>query len=561
MWSGTRACLRTINETYLLKHQPSSNKLRGGYYTPQPIAHFLAQWSIRNADDSILEPSCGDGNILSEAVKRLDTLKSKSIAVGVELFGDEAKKARARLKGLSKTASAKVVVGDFFEHAERDLARGKRYDVVLGNPPFVRYQDFPEEQRLRAFGLMRGLGLNPSRLANAWLPFLAVSAALLNDTGRLALVIPAELFQVGYASECRQFLAEFFPQINLVAFQRLVFPDIQQEVVLLLADRAASRNRGIRVHEIQDASMLQDVDVEKLAKRVVKPIDHAAEKWTKYFLDREEIFLLRELRERVDIPQLRNFIDIDIGVVTGGNDYFLLDANERRERKLLDQTIPIVGRSAALPGIVFDDRDFELWEASGKKAHMFLPTPPYSASAKRYIKHGESIGVSDGYKCSIRKEWFVVPSVWTPDFFFLRQADHNPRIVANLTKAICTDTLHRGRLVDGLPPEKLAAAFSNSLTFAASEVTGRSYGGGVMTFEPSEVERLPLPVRGIENLDVKKLDSLIRAKKTIEALDATDQCLLIDGLGLTKKQVIALRAIWTKLRDRRRGRKNQGRIS
>jgi adenine-specific DNA-methyltransferase len=355
----------------------------------------------------------------------------------------------------------------------------------------------------------------------------------------------------------RQFLADFFPQINIVAFKRLVFPDIQQEIVLLLADRATTRQRGIRVHEVEDASTLRDVDIEKLARRAIKPVDHAAEKWTKYFLDKEEIFLLRELRERTDIPLLRRFIDIDIGVVTGGNDFFLLDAGDRDQRKLADHTIPIVGRSGALSGIVFDEDDFDNWERCGKKTHMFLPSPPYGAAVKRYIKHGDMTGVSAGYKCRIRREWFIVPSVWTPDVFFLRQADQCPRMVANRTKAICTDTLHRGRLVDGIPADKLAAAFTNSLTFAASEVTGRSYGGGVMTFEPSEVEKLPLPVDGLDAVDVRKVDGLIREKQTLAALDYVDQILLVDGIGLSSQQITALRGIWMKLRDRRRGRKQK----
>lgn len=503
----------------------------------------------------MLEPSCGDGNILVEAAKRLRSLQSTLTLTGIELFDKEVKKARARLKDVTGKVKAKIIHGSFFDHAEKSFADGTRYDVVIGNPPFVRYQDFPEDQRQQAFGLMRRIGLDPSRLSNAWLPFLAISTALLTEKGRLALVIPAELFQVGYAAEVRQHLAQYFPQINIVTFQRLVFPDIQQEVVLILADRTASRQRGIRVHEVEDASVLSDIDLERLAKRPIKPVDHAAEKWTKYFLDKAEIMLLRELRERTDIPQLRNFIDIDVGVVTGDNDYFLLDAEERSRRKLDECTIPIVGRSAALAGIEFNEDDFNAWVAQGKKAHMFLPTPPYGAAVKRYIKHGEAEGVSAGYKCRIRKEWYVVPSVWTPDFFFLRQADSCPRLVANKTRALCTDTLHRGRLVDGVAADVLAAAFNNSLTFAASEVTGRSYGGGVMTFEPSEVEKLPLPIAGIDALDFRTIDRLIRNKDTAGALDLVDQATLIDGLGLNLRQVTALRGIWVKMRDRRRGRK------
>lgn len=484
----------------------------------------------------------------------MKALKSSSTLTGIELFDVEARKARTRLKNVPDI-QAKVIHGSFFDYAEKATVNGTRYDVVIGNPPFIRYQDFPEDQRRKAFGLMRRLGLDPSRLSNAWSPFLAISASLLTEQGRLALVIPAELFQVGYASEVRQFLAEYFSQINIVTFQRLVFPEIQQEVVLVLADRAATRQRGIRVHEVADASMLSDIDLGRLAKKAIKPIDHASEKWTKYFLEKEEIHLLRELRERTDVPQLRKFIDIDVGVVTGDNDYFLLNAEDRSSWKLEASTIPIVGRSSALSGTFFDEDDFDAWVDLGKKAHMFLPTSPHTAAIRRYIKHGEAGGVHDGYKCSIRKEWYVVPSIWTPDVFFLRQADHCPRLIANRTRAICTDTLHRGRLVDGASADILATAFNNSLTFAASEVTGRSYGGGVMTFEPSEVEKLPLPIAGIEAVDTLEIDRLIRNKELKTALDLVDQATLIDGIGLSKRQVTALRGIWLKLKERRRGRK------
>ena len=48
------------------------------------------------------------------------------------------------------------------------------------------------------------------------------------------MVIPAELFQVDYAAEARQFLSDFFDKLTLVTFKRLVFDDIQHVVFLLL---------------------------------------------------------------------------------------------------------------------------------------------------------------------------------------------------------------------------------------------------------------------------------------------------------------------------------------
>ncbi|WP_196771190.1 hypothetical protein, partial [Mycobacterium colombiense] len=42
------------------KATASADKVRGGYYTPAPVARFLAAW-VRAAGPKIVEPSCGDG--------------------------------------------------------------------------------------------------------------------------------------------------------------------------------------------------------------------------------------------------------------------------------------------------------------------------------------------------------------------------------------------------------------------------------------------------------------------------------------------------------------------
>ena len=77
----------------------------------------------------------------------------------------------------------------------------------------------------------------------------------------------------------------------------------------------------------------------------------------------------------------------------------------------------------------------------------------------------------------------------------------------------------------------------------------------MLTFEPSEAERLPLPLKGAEKLDIKKIDVLVRKGEIEKVLDMTDRVLLQDGLNLSEKEISSLRRIWKKLRDRRLYRK------
>ena len=53
--------------------------------------------------------------------------------------------------------------------------------------------------------------------------------------GRLGLVLPAELLTVNYAAEVRRFLIERFTKVDVIMFTERVFPEVQEEVVLLLA--------------------------------------------------------------------------------------------------------------------------------------------------------------------------------------------------------------------------------------------------------------------------------------------------------------------------------------
>ena len=118
-----------------------------------------------------------------------------------------------------------------------------------------------------------------------------------------------------------------------------------------------------------------------------------------------------------------------------------------------------------------------------------------------------------------------------------------------------TDTLHKVRFLKGIDGKSVAAAFINTYTLALSETLGRSYGGGVLTFEPGEMRRIKIPMKGADNLDATKIDVWQREGNYEEILRYTDQILLQDGIGLTDHEIGLLHSIWDKMRNRRLSRK------
>lgn len=118
-----------------------------------------------------------------------------------------------------------------------------------------------------------------------------------------------------------------------------------------------------------------------------------------------------------------------------------------------------------------------------------------------------------------------------------------------------TDTLHKIRFREQVDGRAVTAAFLNSFTLAMCEIIGRSYGGGVLTFEPGEVRKLMIPIEGSSNLDFELIDRLAKESRIEEILDYTDKILLEDHLNLTHEEVLLLRGVWNRLSNRRIERK------
>ena len=532
------------------------NKLRGGYYTPDKISEFIAEWAVRTPSDTVLEPSCGDGSFLSAISGRLKGLGAtdeqiKQNVIGVEWDNNEAQK--------SEKYGTTVICEDFFTYYEGNIDEKDQFDVILGNPPFIRYQNFKEEYRKIAFSLMNKHDFHPNRLTNIWLPFLVLSCKALKPVGRVGMVIPAELFQVDYAAEARQFLSTYFDNLTIVTFKRLVFDDIQQEVVLLLGERGVEQ-QGIRVVELDGLADLIEQGQACLENAEIKQLDHSKDKWVKYYLSNEELDLLKHLNSDPRISDAADLFEVNVGLVSGENDFFVINQEVVAEYNLQDSVVPIISRSEQLKGVRLTDADYSNLVELGKKVFFFAPgnvaEDELTDDQQKYIHWGESKRFNQNYKCRIRPKWYHVSQTWRADAFLIRQAHLYPRMILNEKNALVTDTLHKVRFLDGIHGNQVAAAFLNTYTFALSETLGRSYGGGVLTFEPGEMRKIRIPMKMAERLDLRKIDCWQRNGEIDKILEYTDAILLRDGLGLSEHEIGLLHSIWNKLSGRRMTRKN-----
>ena len=546
-----------------------ADKLRGGYYTPAPLAEWMCRWALREAGATVLEPSCGDGAFLAAAAMRLSALGAGRAQMGrqlrgVELVACEADKARARLTGVVPAGA--VVTAEFFDWWAG--AGRARFAAVIGNPPFIRYQSFPEPARARAMALMSRLGLRPNRLTNIWVPFVVAAAEATAPGGRMALVVPAELLQVSYATQLRAFLTTRFARLTIVACNELIFHKAQQEVLVLLAEGAAADGRGeaacqVSVVEASGAAALLGSDPDRLiAGAEPKDVRGGREKWLKYFLTGREIGLLRALREHPGIARLGDLAEVDVGIVTGANEVFALSAADIAAHGLDGMTVRLVSKSAQLRGAVLSEAEWRQLAAADARVHLLDIRPDsrgrIPGAARAYLAEAERRGLHEGYKCRIRDPWYRVPAVWSPDAFLFRQIHDFPRLVANEAGAASTDTIHRVR-ARGVGAAALVAGGFTHLTAASAEIEGRSYGGGVLELEPTEAEALLFPAAGALGaaLPLAEADRLIRAGRLDAVLAENDRLVLREAIGLSAAECSCLREAWQRMRNRRTGRRRR----
>ena len=418
-------------------------------------------------------------------------------------------------------------------------------------------------------GLMSELGLRPNRLTNIWVPFVAVAAAHLAPGGRMAMVLPAELLQVSYAAQLRTYLVDQFERIHIVTCNEMLFEGAEQEVVLFLGEKRSegfslgSKSR-IDLHELENAQDLLGIMPQQIVNRKrEKMVNHDNEKWLKYFLNPREIDLMRELRRSSQTATISRHGTVDVGVVTGRNEFFVLSMEDVDRARVGSFVIPLVGRSSQLRGALFTKEEWGVLAGRGGRVFLFyvngIERNELPKEIMSYIGLGEKLGYPKGYKCSVRSPWYAVPSVWAPDCFMFRQIYDFPRLVLNKADVVSTDTIHRVRCNGSA--ELLVANTYTSLTAASAEIEGRSYGGGVLELEPTEAERLLVPRVLRKGLPLTEIDRLVREGRLTSALRENDKLILVRELGLSTGECEVLRRIWRKMRNRRMNRKKAQRTS
>lgn len=128
---------------------------------------------LKQQDGSVLEPSCGDGAFV----------KFLKNCVCIEI--DE------------KFQAENVLTIDFF-----DFPTDNKFDTIIGNPPYVRFQDIPKNTKEKL-----SLELFDAR-SNLYLFFIEKSIKHLKDNGELIFITPRDFLKATSSVKLNKFIFE-----------------------------------------------------------------------------------------------------------------------------------------------------------------------------------------------------------------------------------------------------------------------------------------------------------------------------------------------------------------
>ena len=207
----------------------------------------------------------------------------------------------------------------FESHFADVLGRGG-FDLVVGNPPWVRAERLPP--RVRETLAVRYSCWRPSASRGfAHLPDLAVAFTeraleLARPSGVIALLVPAKLASCGYAEPLRQRLTQGariervapVPESTAQAFGAAVYP---MALVAARADPAGPEMLATALGPKPNAPALPQRDLQHVGPWILTPNSQA---------------LLQRLRDR--FPRVRDRWVPRLGVKTGADDLFLVDQEQ-----------------------------------------------------------------------------------------------------------------------------------------------------------------------------------------------------------------------------------------
>ena len=410
-------------------------------------------------------------------IPHLTAVENVMVAQYYHSMTDE-KEAMEALESVGLADRARVHVGDY---RALSLPPVDGPTLFVGNPPYVRHHRIAPEWKTWLLETARRRGLDASALAGLHVHFFLATAEYGRNGDYGAFITSSEWLDVNYGGLVRQLLLDGLggQSLHVLAPEAPLFSDATttSAITCFRIGETPSTMRIRRVESLSDLGRLaggRSVSRQRLA---------GTSRWS---------VLTRETpRLREGYVELGELCRVHRGTVTGANAVWVRrDASPDLPERVLFPSITkareLFGAGARLGSLEALRRVVDL------PVDLDVLDDDEREQVDRFLREARARGVHEGYIASNRRAWWSVGLRAAAPILATYMARRPPAFVRNDAGARHINIAHglypRERMSDVLL-DRLADRLRAEVTLAQ----GRTYAGGLVKFEPREMERIPVP--------------------------------------------------------------------
>ncbi len=469
---------------YAINVSSEHMKRLGQFYTPFPIARFMAKWIISNSQcKTILDPAVGLG-IFFRAILKEANLVSYQL-IGYDVDPQVLKKAKILFQGYDDYRIR------FVNHDYMFNDWNNRYDGIICNPPYHRFQNYPNRNEILAEFQSR-LGLVLSGLTNLHTLFLLKSISQLSENGRAAYILPSEFLNADYGVFIKRNLIKYknLKYVIVFDFTENLFYNVITTSCILLFDNSSD----IKAVEFIPVKSLDDLEYLERQFSFYPNIKTGGK--AVLYEDLDDNIKWRAYYQKQNGNKYKNLVPLSTygrvvrGIATGDNDYFTFNDQKKREFEIEDKyLLPCLTKANQASSYFFTKEDFEKLKSLGKNTYLLNITDVSSPAIRRYIQLGEKLGVDKKYLTSHRTPWYAIenrPPAPILVTVFNRNGLRFVRNEAEVRNLTCFHCFY----LNLFAINNIEVLMAYLITDVARELfkdNRREYGDGLEKFEPNDL--------------------------------------------------------------------------
>ncbi len=477
---ATRLALKSgrdpLGDALGMARSPTLRRRMGAVFTPFPVVQSMMRWAARQGTpDRIIDPGAGSCRFALAAAHAFP----KAEILAVEIDPLSAIVGRANLAASGLAGRVDVVCVDY-RRLELEHVRGKT--LYVGNPPYVRHHDIEPRWKDWLVETSHSRGLRASRLAGLHVHFFlaTVEYAAQGDWG--AFITSAEWLDVNYGSLVRALLLNGLGGLSIHVLEPTVFPfEGVATTGAITCFEVGARPKSIQLNRVPDVGQLGGL--EKGAP-VTRARLETCNRWTTLTRVRTN-----PPRDHVELGELCR---VHRGTATGSNATWVFKPN----------LVPPLPESVLFPCVTRASELFEagpqlqrtdhLSRAANIPADLSKLSDSELEEVERFLASARHRGAADTYLARHRRPWWSIGLRDPAPILATYMARRPPAFVRNVGRAYHLNIAHGLYPRDAMTDEALDA-----LALYLRENTGveggRTYAGGLVKFEPREMERLIVP--------------------------------------------------------------------